>query len=421
MKIWIINPYGSLPDEDWRTYRSTMIANALGSKGHEVLQFISNFEHRSKSFREEEYSVRTYNPLYSAHIIPCEAYSGHISLERIKYERSFAKNLISFTKNIEKPDLIILAEPALFYYDILLKWFTDDLKAKFIVDLIDIWPELFHLLLPNKLDRLAKILLSPLYFWRKRLYRKADGVIAVSQNYLDIALSMKKFEKGTYDVVYWSIPEAEIKKTHVLNDERIEKLIGSKGEREVWCIYAGTLGENYDIYSIIEVGKMLKMKYSTFEFKLLVAGDGPLTDFCKKNSKDESIIFLGRLSSDNLAELFKSCDFALSTYKDRSTVSMPIKAFDYFAFGLPLINSLGRDLGMFIKNNSVGINYIPQSVDSLYDAMKVLIDDTEKRDWMKQNALKLSKHFSEGEQYAKFVSIVENVVRVNENITNNDK
>jgi glycosyltransferase involved in cell wall biosynthesis len=409
MNIWIINPYGSLPDESWRTYRSTMIANALQNKGHRVVQFISNFEHRSKSYRTDGYSLRKYGGLYDIHIIPSKSYSSHISLDRVRYERSFGRNLIKYAVSLEKPDVVILAEPAICYYDTLLSWLKNELKTKIVIDLIDIWPELFHLLVPKPVDFLARIALSPLYYWRKRLYRNADGIVAVSKNYLDIAKKIAPFKEGMSDVVYWSIPNSELAVVEKLQNHSISEFITKKNKDEVWCIYAGTLGENYDIKSIIEAANMIKDKHDSSKFKLFIAGDGPLSTFCKNKCDDASLVFLGRLSSTELAGLYGYCDFALSTYKGRSTVAMPIKAFDYFAFGLPIINSLGRDLGNFVATCKVGINYKAENIEELYRAMSYLIENKVERLKMRDNALKLSLEFAEKEQYLKFINVLEKV------------
>lgn len=410
MNIWIINPYGSLPDESWRTYRSTMIANALQNRGHKVVQFISNFEHRSKTYRTPGYAIKTYSDLYSIHVIPSKSYKNHISLDRVRYERSFGKNVVKYAKNLDIPDVVILAEPAIAYYDTLLSWLKNDLKTKIVIDLIDIWPELFHLLVPKRIDFLAKIALTPLYYWRKRLYKKADGIVAVSKNYLNIAKKITPFREGMADVVYWCIPSSEIVVNHELPKNKITEIIDNKGKDEIWCIYAGTLGENYDMISIIEATNLVRKKYDSSRFKLLIAGDGPLSTFCEEKCNNTSMVFLGRLSSIELAEVFKHCDFALSTYKGRSTVSMPIKAFDYFAFGLPIVNSLGRDLGDFVTFNEVGINYEAENIEDLYNAIVILIEDNVKRLYMKDNAVALSYEFSEEKQYLKFINVIENVM-----------
>src|SRR5687768_10164735 len=93
-KVWIINPYGSLPSESLATYRATMLAESLVENGYDVTQYISNFEHRSKTFRTTGFQTLKINTNYTIHIIPSNKYSSHISLERIKYERTFGKNLL---------------------------------------------------------------------------------------------------------------------------------------------------------------------------------------------------------------------------------------------------------------------------------------------------------------------------------------
>lgn len=411
MIVWIINPYGNLPDEGWRTYRSTMIANALVAEGFVVHQYISNYEHRSKKFRSPDYRRIVAHENYIIHVIPCTSYKSHISLDRILYERSFAKNLKIHSAGQAKPDLVILAEPALFYYDLLLKWIKHELKVKLLLDIIDIWPELFELLFPKRLSFLSKIALLPLYLWRQRLYKQADSLIAVSQNYLKIGLGLKDFEPNLRDVVYWSYPDEPTEPTaFYIESNVIKNLVHKKGKNEVWGVYAGTLGENYDIKSIVDASKIIGKRFNSTEFKLLIAGDGPLATFCNEVNDDQQIFFLGRLPAQQLSALLKNSDFAFSTYKGKSTVAMPIKAFDYLAFGLPLVNSLGRDLGDFVDNNKIGINYLPESVESLSDAMRQLIQDKGKRLQCKVNCLELAEQFSELKQYAKFVAIVKNTL-----------
>jgi glycosyltransferase involved in cell wall biosynthesis len=411
MIVWIINPYGNLLGEGWRTYRSTMIANALIKENFTVHQFISNYEHRSKTFRGLTYNKTLAGENYFIHKIPCLSYKKHISLDRIFYERSFAKNLKLHAVNEESPDLVIISEPALFYYDILLSWIKRDLKAKILIDIIDIWPELFELLFPNKLVFLGRIILKPFYLWRRRLYSQADALIAVSKDYLKIGLQNKQFGPSFSDVVYWSYPNEAIVSNQSSSNLEIQRLIGIKKENEIWGIYAGTLGENYDLSSVFEATKWINSKLGNDKFKLIVAGDGPLKALCEKMNDNGHIIFVGRLDTEDLSLILNKSDFAFSTYKGKSTVSMPIKAFDYLFFGLPLINSLGRDLGRFVFENKIGVNYKAESIDELQNAMLDLIKDDQKRILYKENCLKLSQEFSESKQYCKFVVVIKNTLR----------
>lgn len=92
MKIWIINPYGNLPNEGWREYRSNLVAEAFAKKDHEVVWWVSNFEHRSKKFRSNSWKDIQVNDKYLIKLVPSSSYTSHISLARIKHERNFANN-----------------------------------------------------------------------------------------------------------------------------------------------------------------------------------------------------------------------------------------------------------------------------------------------------------------------------------------
>ena len=83
MKVWVINPYGNIPGEGWRTYRTTLIANAFVANGHQVVSWVSNIQHRSKQKRTETWKDIQVNPNYLIKIVPSTGYLGHISLARI--------------------------------------------------------------------------------------------------------------------------------------------------------------------------------------------------------------------------------------------------------------------------------------------------------------------------------------------------
>jgi glycosyltransferase involved in cell wall biosynthesis len=406
--IWIINPYGTLPGESWATYRSTMLADALAADGFSVTQFISNFEHRSKTFRCADYKEMKIANGYSVRIIPSTAYRSHISVQRIRYERRFARNVIKTLKGEERPAIIVLAEPALFYYDILLKHLILRSSSKLVIDLIDTWPELFQIAVPRRWRSVASVLMAPLYKWRRRLYQHADAIVAVAHNYMDLARTLTN-RKIPMEVVYWSYPSQETD-TGDCNNEKINELIARKESDEVWAIYAGTLGENYDIPSIIRVADELTTKLAgSAKFKIIVAGDGPLRKLCEQ-VHNENFKFLGRLPVKDLKTLYQSCDLALCTYQGESTVAMPIKAFDYLLFGLPMVNSLRKDLGTLIQNYEVGLNYDAHSPSSMYQAVSTLILNTALRRRYSKNAKIAAKEFTSDTQYKKFVDLIRSLL-----------
>lgn len=407
MKIWIINPYGNLPSEGWREYRSSLIAEAFVKEGHEVVWWVSNFEHRSKKYRSNSWEDIQVNDMYLIKLVPTTPYKTHISLARIKHERNYANN---FKKKVmesdENADLIIIGEPALFFSDIIIDVINKK-SIPFIIDILDLWPELFNILLPNKVSYLGRIVFAPLYWRRSWLLKKADGLIGATNDYLKIGKNVNKTPYN--EVVYLGI-DLNQKENHLLVSDTLKNIKKEKGE--TWVIYAGTLGDNYDIKTILKCVE--KLEYFNLPIKIFIAGDGSLKSLIidaikMKNMK--KLVYLGRLNIDDLNFFYHKCDMALSSYVESSTVSMPVKAFDYLVAGLPLVNSLNRELGNIVKTHNVGLRYKAEDSDDMFKVIKYLSEDKDSLKCMKKNALELAKTFDKEIQYKKFVTMSDKLVK----------
>ncbi|MCF6212567.1 MAG: glycosyltransferase family 4 protein [Flavobacteriaceae bacterium] len=400
MKIWIINPYGNLPSESWRPHRSYMASEAFSKKGHTVTYWISNFDHRSKFVRGSQDScIKGVN----VKILESSKYSNHISIDRIKFEINFIKKFLKIgSRESDKPDLIIIGEPSLFVSYNFVK-FTKKYSIPFIIDMVDIWPELFKISLPSFFKRFDKIIFSPFYLKRARFLKRASAIISVSKAYLEIA---KKSNKSNfYKILYWGVELNSFKR---VNSNDLGFL---KSNSELWIIYAGTLGDNYDTKTLIKLGEMVEN--SSKEYKLFIAGDGNLKEFVINLISEKQLkktIYLGRLKPEELVGFYKNCDIALSTYSKDSTVSMPIKAFDYFAAGLPVLNSLGLDLGGMIEKYKIGLNYTAGDHNDLFKKLELLSNNHKMLAEMKNNNLELAKNFDEKAIYKEYVEFCEEVL-----------
>jgi len=402
--IWIIDPYGEIPKSDWRDGRYFLMAKQLSQAGHNVVLFISNFSHRTKKYsyeRDEMFLIQN----ISFHVVPSCSYESNISYARIKFERQFIKNMLDYVENIDLPDCIILRDPALFISKPIVRFCKINF-IKLVVDIIDLWPELFELVLPKYLQFMGKFIFLPLYLRRRSLLKNSDAVVAVAPDYLDIARKINPNIPS--DVIYWGCNLSKIKEIiNSKSNDALKYFDLSKGEEDFWVIYAGSLGEFYDIKSIAEVAK--KIEFSNSNVKFFIAGAGPLenwiTNYISIN-KPSNFTYLGSLKTDVLFSLFKFCDIGLSTYADKSTISMPIKCYDYFGAGLPIVNSLGRNLGFIVRENMLGLQYIPEDVDSLASSIVKLVNEPELYSMMRSNVLKQAKIFDNDVQYSKIKELV---------------
>jgi glycosyltransferase involved in cell wall biosynthesis len=408
MTVWIVNPYGNLPGEGWRAYRETLLGEALAAQGHEVVWWVSNFEHRSKTFRTESWQDIAVTDRFVIRVVPSSSYSAHISLDRIRYERKYAHNLRDrVLADGQNPDVIVLAEPAPFTSGIIME-VVRATEARLVVDIIDLWPELFALALPRGLRAWSRFIFSPLVWRRAWLFRQADAFLAVSKDYL--ALAQSHADKVPATVVYLSLDLRTFRGPDRLDVRTSLPGLPSKLPNEIWGIYAGTLGDNYDLRTIMACAEQIQAV--GLPIRIMIAGEGPLRAYVEGTIRDRgltSTLYLGSLHMDDLRELYDQCDFALSTYVTESTVSMPVKAFDYLAAGLPIINSLGRDLGALVAQERVGLQYKPEDAEDLFKAVTMMAQDSNLRQMARDNALRVAQSFDTSVQYQKAVALIENL------------
>ena len=401
--IWIIDPYCGVPSPGWREGRFVLIARALSEAGYDVHLFMSNFSHKNKTFTYDQPQIRL-SPNFNIILVQTPGYSRHISFKRITYEQTFAKSVAENALGIPLPSIVILKEPAIFMFGYL-KSFIQDAGAKIILDVIDLWPETFELIIPKPIRWIGKLVFSPLYSIRRKIFLSASAVTAVAPDYLDLVLDHNKSIPGK--VIYWgcnvSLIQNELKSAE---GDLLQTLNLPQKDSQIWGIYAGTLGEGYDIVTVLKTAK--KMEKTAPQLKFLIAGTGPLLEEVKTAANESpNIIYLGSLPTTILYQLFRYCDFGFSTYADGSMVSMPIKCYDYFAAGLPLVNSLGRNLQKVISTYNLGFQYKAANVNSLVNALALLLKADLKE--MKLRCQQISHEFNNEVQYSKIVEVVKTV------------
>lgn len=418
MEIWLVYPYGSIPGEGFRPDRANMLGEKLAQVGHKVTWWGSNFEHRTKKFRSNDWKDIHVSANLTTRLVPTTGYKKNISFNRIRSEIKFGKQILSKWKTFEKPDMIIMAEPSLFVCRRIMK-IVKASKATIILDLGDLWPELFHIILPQKLFKLGYLLFYPLYERRRKLFNKVDAIIAINNSYLELARKIApKLNEVTSVTVYFGM-DVELQRELMKKSEALPAAIKKiqKKDDEVWVIYASTLGINYDVNTLLETCKELEK--GNVNVKVIIAGAGPLSEYVRKfieENKLEKTLYLGNPDTEAMAALYDFCDIGLSMYVRSSTVSMPIKAFHYFASGLAVINSLKNDLEKILKENEAGLNYEPENVQSLIQAIKTLVENKDLRKKMTSNSFRLGMLYDINNQYDKFLGVIENL----QNKRNND-
>lgn len=395
LTVWIVNPYGWLPGEAWRDYRSVPLADALAARGHSVCWWVSDIEHRSRTRRSRTGSDRTLPSGAFIEMVETRSYDRNISLGRILYERSFAAGFARRSGDLPEPDVIVLGEPALFFAGPVADY-ARHRDIPLVVDGIDLWPEMFHLALPKRLQAFGNALFAPLYRRRDKLVARAAAVVAVTADYLERLT--RRTTAPVSDVIYLGVDRS------LFPAPRFDW----EGGAPLKAIYAGNLGDAYDMPVLLAAIERLVTGGRPVHFTF--AGAGPWeADVAALGARfPEQVRFLGRVAPETLPALYAQAEVGLATYSAGSTVSMPTKLFDYLAGGLAIVGSMGGEAEALLRSGA-GRTYRAGLVDDLVAILEGYAGDRVGLEQARRYAYAQAARFDLAAQYERYARVIETV------------
>jgi len=393
LSIWIINPFDDIPGEGLPPIRYWTLSRTLASRGHNVIWWSANWSHRRKSVRTPPTDV-TQAEGFGVQLVPVRPYTRNVSLARIASHRDFGRQLeqqaneLVASGAIARPDVILASLPPLDSPESAIR-LARKYGARFIVDIMDLWPETFERLLPGPdwMRRLA----SPLLLGRMRARRAAivaaaNGISAATHSYLDTTLGHSRPDLPRH-VCYLG---ADVQRGQE-PDRGQDAACGATEPLE--CVYAGTLEIGQDLHTLIEAARLLACGPTAV--RLHVAGTGTLETTLREAAATISgscqLLVHGLLARPEYQQLLGRCAAGLVLVKPESCVAVPYKACDYAAAGLALVNSLPGELQQLVETHAAGVAYAAGDANSLATTIRRLADDRTTLAAMRHGALRLAE------------------------------
>ena len=310
-------------------------------------------------------------------------YKKNISFKRFYSHYCWGKEVGRYLKSRNQPDIVYCAVPSLTGALEAAKYCERN-KKHFIVDIQDLWPEAFKMVL--NIPIVSDVLFMPFAFIADRIYKRADDIVAVSETYVNRALRVNKKCTNGHTVFLGT-------KLETFDNGAVGSSVIEKKDSELWIGYCGSLSESYDIPNLIKAIWILSEKgYSNL--KLIIMGDGisrSKFEECAEICSDK-IIFTGRLEYDKMCATLKSCDIVVNPIKHGSVASIINKHGDYAASGLPVVNSQeSQEYRRLINEYQMGINCNNEDPEDMAKKVEELLLDDTKRVKMGKNARKCAE------------------------------
>ena len=463
MNIWIVNPFDDVPGEG-KAQRYWALADALSEQGHQVVWWSSNWSHRRKARRvapkcqSAKGQLPTINDQpsiinFTLRLVATPPYYKNVSVGRLWNHFRFGRNLFRDAclavegGELEKPDIVLASMPPMDGAAVALK-----LKAKYgckvITDIMDLWPDtLLQAVLKYSakdtftyklLEHVGRIALYPYWRMLRRACVESDAISAQSNAFAEYA--KKHGATGEVHVCYLGAEGAtgatcgldsrnrkktstnpslttEATQTEVFSAEDPDLPLSNLStfpQRSLRLLYLGAMGASYDLHTVIDAVRMLN---ETKQGSLAVArlGDWPRVECVfvgdgEKRSELEAmnvqgVRFTGFLNGAELTAELETADLGVIPFFSGSGVTVPYKAGEYLAHGLPVLSTIDGELGDLIREFECGAVYRSSDVDSLVASIAKYIDQAELLGRSKENASACFLHaFDRQKLYPDFAS-----------------
>lgn len=399
-KIVIIDHFSQTPDEPGNN-RFIYLAEMLCEYGYEVEIVTTTFSHKTKKQRLVNDGLFENVP-YEYTMLPEPGYSKNVCLARFYSHYIFGKNLGKYLKTIEKPALIFIAVPSLDVGTVAANYCKEH-NVPLIVDIQDVWPEAFKLVLHVPI--ISDLAFLPMTLQANKFYAQADKIVAVSETYKKRGLQNNKKDK-TGLCVYLG--------TDLKYFDANSKLFPvKKVDDEIWVSYVGTLGRSYNIGIIIDALNQIADKI-TKKVVFNVFGDGPYLEQFKEYAKNckVSTKFFGRLDYSKMTAYLCKSDIAVNPIVKGAAQSIINKHADYAAAGLPVINTQEcKEYRNLIEKYHCGINCDVESIEQVGVAILKLVENNELRKMMgKQSRIMAEENFDRHNTYRLIIREIEKLV-----------
>ena len=382
--------------------RFTYLANLLVGRGHNVELIISDFDHEVKEVRKrDDYSVYEFK-ITSLHE---PAYPNNLSLKRLYAHYKWGKRVGKYLRSLSVvPDVLYVPIPSLTIARESATYCKKNPSCKYVVDIQDLWPEAFQMVVKNSLLKKA---FFPFSIYVNYAYRNADFVIGVSDTYRDRALSVnKKLQAGL--TVYLGNDGG-------LFDEGMKLYNVEKPRNEFWLAYIGTMGFSYDLNCIVDAIRIVNERRRIDKrVKFIAMGRGPLLEDFKAYAEKSGIDFefTGALPYQEMVGKMCSCDVVMNCIKPGAAQSVTNKVGDYALSGLPVINTQeNQEYRNLVNEYQCGINCECGNSNEVADAIEKLAKDVDLRKAMGKRARKLGvEKFDRRFTYLQIVDVLEKLV-----------
>lgn len=396
MKVWIITVGEPLPIEDGqeRLLRAGILSKMLAEGGHDVTWWTSTFLHMKKIHVADHDRVVEVQSGLRLKLLRGLAYNRNISIRRLMDHWILGRKFARQAARETKPDVILCAFPTI---ELSLEAVRYGQRAGIpvVLDVRDLWPDIFLHLIPRRTAPLVRAMLSPYFSMTRQAFKGASAVVGISEGFVNWGVRRAERARNSHDRVFpMGYPTRQPTEKVISEAIQFWRDRGVVGSDVFRIVFTGNIGRQFEFEPIVEIAR--RMQDEPVQF--VICGSGDFFDQLRHLSHGlPNIVLPGWIGSAEIWKLTRMSQAGLAPYhaEESFTLSLPNKPLEYFSAGLPVISSLPGALRELLESNQCGWTYQNNDADGLETIVRRLMNDHDLQKRAGDNALRLfQSHFS---------------------------
>jgi glycosyltransferase involved in cell wall biosynthesis len=362
VKFWVIHAQEPLPQPlhvaTRRLWRSNTIAEMLAARGHGVVRWRSGYSHYEKRYLVAGSPRVSFENLHFQYLAG-PPYRRNIGIRRVIHHRALARNFAQLARSMDHvPDLIHVGNVPLELCREAVR-FAEEMRIPAIVDIRDLWPDLFLDVVPEALAAFRPLVKGLLFrSFRTAAYAMAHAaaITGITEPFVDWGVRLARRKRRTDDrVFHMSYPERKSPASAAQLEALTHKLGLARGQFLI-C-YFGSIGYQSDFETLLAAARLIG---NGSPARFVICGDGPkLQSLREKASGLGNVLLPGWLEADEILHLMQLATVGLLPFKERDNyvMNMPNKFSEYLSGSLVIACGVKGEMARLVAEHDCGFTY----------------------------------------------------------------